>query len=61
MIHKVIQRRYNGSTNFHTQKWAAYEKGFGHTELEYCLGKMKSLFKKTSFTIQNQIKVLNYD
>lgn len=46
MIHKVIHRRYNGSTNFHTQKWAAYEKGFGHTELEYWLGKLKSLLKK---------------
>lgn len=45
MIHKVIQRRINISTNFHTQTWAAYEKGFGLTELEYWLGKLRTLFK----------------
>lgn len=45
MIHKVIQRHINRITNFQTQTWAAYEKGFGHTELEYWLGKFRSLLK----------------
>lgn len=46
MIHKVIQRHINRITNFQTQTWVAHhEKGFGHTELEYWLGKFRSLLK----------------